>query len=131
MSKKWSFCIFTCVKQSKVPKLLPQKGSTVKALAEARNFLPDESNHFSDKTKNFQDFSVEVITHFFNGAEIITNSSENKLSLKSEECLQVTCIAKFFLKIYPMFNFEAFHCGVKCSVSTLPSNRVNLLNRLS
>ena len=100
-------------------------------MAEVRNFLPDESNHFSDKTKNFQDFSVEVITHFFNGAEIITNSSENKLSLKSEECLQVTCIAKFFLKIYPMFSFEAFHCGVKCSVSTLPSNRVNLLNRLS
>ena len=27
-----------------------------------------------------------------------------------------------------MFNFEAFHCGVKCSVSKLLSNRVNLLN---
>ena len=28
-----------------------------------------------------------------------------------------------------MFNFEAFHCGVKCSISTLLSNRFNLLNR--
>ena len=59
----------------------------------------------------FRDFSFEVISHSFNDVEIITNSSKNKVLLQSKECLQGTCIAKFSLKIYPMLNFAAFHCG--------------------
>ena len=30
-----------------------------------------------------------------------------------------------------MSNFEAVHCGVNCSISTLLSNRVNLLSHWS
>ena len=30
-----------------------------------------------------------------------------------------------------MFNFEVFPCGVKCAISTLLSNRGNLVNRWS
>ena len=37
----------------------------------------------------------------------------------------------FSLKTYPMFNFEAVHCCVNCSISALLSNRVNLLNHWS
>ena len=37
----------------------------------------------------------------------------------------------FSLKTYPMSNFEAVHCGVNCSISTLLSNRVNLLSHWS
>ena len=54
--------VFTCVKPSQVPILPQRKRSNVKAFAEVRNFLPDESDHFSekDKIKNFKDFSVDV-----------------------------------------------------------------------
>ena len=54
--------VFTWVKPSQVPTLPPRKRSTVKAFAEVRNFLPDESNHFleKDQIKNFKHFSVEV-----------------------------------------------------------------------
>ena len=93
-------------------------------MAEVRNLLLDESDHFleKDKIKDFKAFSVDVISHSFNGVEIIKNSSENEVLFQSKECLQGTCIGKFSLKIYPIFNFEAFHC----SISTLLSNRVNL-----
>ena len=53
---------------------------------------------------DFQDFSLEVISHSFNGKEIITNSSKHEVLMQFKECLQGTCIAKFSLKIYPMFN---------------------------
>ena len=51
--------VFTCVKPSQVPRLLPRKRSTVKALAEVRNLLPDERDHSleEDKIKDYQDFS--------------------------------------------------------------------------
>ena len=56
------------------------KRSTVKEMAEARNLLSDESNHLleeKNKIKYLKGFSVEVISHSFNGVKIITNSSEN------------------------------------------------------
>ena len=78
--------VFTCVKPSQVPTLSPRKRSTDKALAEVNNLLPDDSNHFleKDKIKDFKDFSVEVITHIFNGVELITNSKENEVLLQSK-----------------------------------------------
>ena len=92
--------VFTCVKPSQVPTLPPRKRSTDKALAEVKNLLPDESDHFleKDKIKDFKDFSVEVITHIFNGVELIRNSKENEVLLQSNKCLLVTSIAKFSLK---------------------------------
>ena len=44
---------------NQVPTLPPRKRSTIKALAEVRKILPDESNHCSekDKIKDFNCFS--------------------------------------------------------------------------
>ena len=91
----------------------------------------DETDHIleKDKIKDFHVFSTQIISHSFNDVELISNSSKNEVLLQSKECLQITCIAKFSLKIYSTFNFAAFHSGVKCPISTLLSNRVNVLKR--
>ena len=49
-------------------------------MAEVRHLLPDESEHIleNNKIRHFQDFSFEVISHSFNGVEIIANSSKNE-----------------------------------------------------
>ena len=44
---------------NQVPTLPPRKRSSIKALAEVRKLLPDESNHLleKDKIKDFKGFS--------------------------------------------------------------------------
>ena len=108
-------------KPSQVPTLLPRKRSTVKTLAEVRSLLPDESDHLLEKGKT-KDFSS---SQSFNGAELITNSSDNEVLLQSKKCLQGTCIAKIFPEDISRVQFW------RVSLLTLLSNRVNLLNRWS
>ena len=54
-------------------------------MAKVRNLLPDESDHFleKDKIKDFNAFSVDVISHSFHGVEIIKISSKNEVLFQS------------------------------------------------
>ena len=63
--------VFTCGKPNEVLRLLPRKGSTVKALADVRNLLPDESHHCleDDEIKDYHEFSFKVISNSFNGVD--------------------------------------------------------------
>ena len=42
-----------------------------------------------------------------------------------------SAIPRFLLCISKDFNLEAFHCGIKCTVMTLSSNQVYILNKCS
>ena len=51
--------------------------------------------------------------------------------LQSTDVLEGTGLPRFFIKILHNHSFEAFHCGVKCSVASLVANRITRITHWS
>ena len=59
----------------------------------------------------------------------MTNVTDEVVILQPSDFIVGTSMPRFVLKINKSLKYEAFHCGVKCGISLLPTNKVMVLNR--
>ena len=57
------------------------------------------------------------------------NVTDEAVILQSSDFIVGTGMPRFVLKIDKYLKYEAFHCGVKCVISPLSTNKVMVLNR--
>ena len=124
--------VFACVKPSLQRTPAPATRTTKRTYSEVRNQRPDELNSFNeaDRILNHETFKSEVVKHNF-GCPVTVSTTKNEIYLQSEELLESTGIFEFMLKIKEDFLFEGFHCGVKCTITSLSQNRITRITRWS
>lgn len=134
---KYPPSVFTqCVAPSQVPTPLPPPRPTTKAHASSRNIIPDEFAAFleRDRLLSFEDLcqkvmgknvtiSVPVISYCIGKNELFV--------IQSTDFINESGIPRFLLKIKNNLSFEGFHCGVKCTVKPLSTNRIYLVDSVS
>ena len=49
--------------------------------------------------------------------KIVCFQTSNGLIIQSSDYLDGTCVSRFNLKIHLDFSYEAFHCGIKCTIN--------------
>lgn len=124
--------VFNCVKPSLVPTPPPPKRTTVKV--SARHSQPDQLAEFNENDRvndlsellNLPSSDLNIIN-----SEFTVFLHDRQLSISSVHYVPETGIPLFLLRLNDDFTFDAFHCGVKMSISFLSQNRVTKLNRLS
>ena len=115
------------------PAVAPPPRSTSKAIAETRNFSPDELNAFEDKDK--ATFS-EITDQLLSGERklprpvIAYKSGYDTLIIQSSDNLHegIPC---FIIKLQRNLRFETFNFGIKCNIKFLAKNRITSMNRWS
>ena len=106
-----------CVKPSLIPSPSGCLRTTLRSHAESRNVQHDELSAFSlkDVIQSFNDLKTNIESYNFNGVDILFNTkTDNQVLIQSLEFFYNTGVLLFNLKINNNFQYEAFHCGVKC-----------------
>ena len=101
------------------------------ALLSSRASLPDELSTFLDQDKidSFDDLREKVGTKEINFQVPTTYSSSENLVIQSTE---LRCgIPYFLLTIKTDLTFEGFNCGVRCTMKSLSTNRITIIDRCS
>ena len=83
-----------------------------------------------DHVGNFQAMKDNIQSKEFNVPLFITNL-ESEIVLQSTDVLEGTGLPRFLIKILHKHSFEAFHCGVKCSVPSFIANRITRITHWS
>ena len=124
--------VFACVKPSLLQSPTPLPRPTVRTSAEVRSQQPDELSAFNegDKILNYEDFRHGLSQRNF-GCELIVYATKEEIYLQSKKLLEGTGVFKFMLKIDQDFSYEAFHSGIKCSITSLTQNRITQIARWS
>ena len=82
------------------------------------NFIYDNSPLKAKLVDNKHDFHrFSILSFFFNDCIII----------QSTEFEQPSSIPRFLMKIFEDFTYVAYHCGIKCTITPLSSNRIKYL----
>lgn len=104
----------------------PPKIRKTLASSSSRGILPDEINNFLQQDKLL-----------FNEIDNVLSITQDIFVFKDIDCYLIQSkqlnngIPCFILKIFENLSFEAFHTGVSCTISTLSSNRITVLNTKS
>ena len=125
--------VFTGINASQLPTPPPPKRPTKRALTSERSILEDQLPEFleADKIPSFallcdkmgekrKDFSCPVTTYSIGYETLIVQSEE----LRGGTPL-------FLLKMHHDLSFSAYHCGVKCTITSLSKNRICIMNMWS
>ena len=120
---------FSCVKSSLVPTPAPLPRTTTKSLSSKRNVDNDELSAFLERDEMHS--LDDIVRNLANNTKIITFQTPNGLMVQSSDYLEGTCVARFNVNIKNDFSFEAFHCGIKCTIKPLSSNRIHILQKWS
>ena len=126
--------IFSCVKPSLVPTPAPKQRHTKIAFSSSRNVLPDELDAFRkmDSIQSFDDLKKEILEgkrKFV--VSVIPYCYDDGLIIQSSEFEEGSCIPRFLLKIFIDLTYNAFHCGVLCTIKSLSSCRISSLDSWS
>ena len=84
-----------------------------------------------DRIVNFEDLKRNLHTVEFNGISIVSYNSADIFIIQSTDFLSGTSVPRFLLRIFNDLKFEAYHCGVRCTIRTLSVNRICVFNRWS
>ena len=106
--------------------------STVKALPSARNIEDDELLSFlkQDQIQSF-DHLFESINTIELCTRILSFKTYTGVMLQSIDYLEDTSVSRFNLKISSDFTYEAYHYGIRCTITSLSRNRIHYLNKWS
>ena len=120
--------MFTCVKKSLIPTLLPPPKKTM--ASEVRSQLPDGMPKFNkvDVIPNFESLQNNVNFNYISH-KLMINVADEVVILQSSDFILGTGMPRFVLKIDESLKYEAFHYGVKCVISPRSTNKVMILNR--
>ena len=121
------------------PSLFPTPPSkprpTTAACPSSRNVLPGEHNAFqeADVIKTFAELQNKLVDnkHDFARFSIFSYLLHDCLIIQSVEFENPSCIPRVLLKIFYDFTYSAFHCGIRCTITPLSSNRVKFLKSWS
>lgn len=104
--------------------------NTESALAEVRSILPDELSIFEDNDKiiDYADLCSNVIARVISVKFQIIQNDEYILLMSPEF---ISGCPKFLLKIYNNMQFESFHYGSKCTITSLSTNNITAINKWS
>ena len=120
--------IFQDLPPSMVPTAPPKPRKTTKACSSNRSVLPDQKNKFmeADTIKTFCELKTKLIDnkHDFRRFSILSFFINNCIIIQSTEFEQPSCIPRFLLKVFEDFTYVAYHCGIRCTISSLSSNRI-------
>ena len=67
----------------------------------------------------------------FNGISMVSYNLTDGFIIQSTDLLPGTSVPRFLLHIFNDLKFEAFHCGVRCTIRSLVVNRICVFNRWS
>ena len=125
--------IFENIPKSLIPTPAPPKRPTIKATSSSRSAKEDELSTFlmHDTISSFETFCSNLSQHKFE-LEVTPILFGDYVIIQSKElCADNSCIPKYVLKIKQDFNYDAFHMGINCPISTLVRNRIFLCNKWS
>ena len=123
--------VFTSrVKPSLVPTQPASPRCTKWAHSSTQNTQAEEIEVFiqNDRIASYKELTVklkDITEHFLVAIQL---QDENFVINQSVDFIEVTGIPKFMLKINNNLTFVSFHCRKKCSVKTLPSNGMAVIN---
>ena len=127
--------VFSGINASKLPTPPPPKRTTKRALTSERSILEDQLAEFleSDKIPSFASLCEKIREkkNEFQVACPVTMYSigHETMIVQSEELRGGTPL--FLLKIHHDLSFNAYHCGVNCTISSLSKNRICVMDMWS
>ena len=120
--------IFPDIPPSMIPTPPPKPRETTKACASKRNVLPDQQNQFNevDIIKTFGELKAMLVDnkHDFHRCSILSFVFNDCIIIQSTEFEQPSSIPRFLMKIFEDFTYVVYHCGIKCTITPLSSNRI-------
>ena len=84
-----------------------------------------------DTIVNIEDLKRNLHTVEFNGSSIVSYNSADGFIIQSTDFLSGKSVPRFLLRIFNDLKFEAYHCGVRCTIRTLTVNRICVFNMWS
>ena len=137
-SKKSALCVYPmcCTKSNPDSITSHQDNQPTKAHVSARNVIPDGFAAFLEKDRllSYEDFCQKVMGKKVDISFPVISYciGHNELFIiQSTDFISDSGIPRFLLKIKNTLSFEGFHCGVKCTVKPLLTNRIYLLDTIS
>ena len=124
---------FDCVKKSLTPTPPPLPRTTKSALPSKRSVQGDELSTFLEKDKihSLEQIQQNISSVITIDGGVVCFRIENSLMIQSGDYMPETCVSRFNLRIFHDFSFESFHCGIKCTITPLSRNMINLLTKWS
>ena len=121
--------IFEGIPKSLLPTPPPPKRRTLKAESSVRSVKEDELLKFTelDRIDSFENF-CELISQERIGDGVIYYTSGNSCYIQSKELENKSGITKFCLQVLNNLSYEAYHAGVRCTVTSLVKNCIHKFN---
>ena len=128
--------VFQDIPTSLIPTALSKPRATIAARPSSRNVLPDQQDAFNelDIIKSFEEMKSKLIDnqYTFDGRFSISSFLFNGIiNIQSLQLEEPSCIPTFLLKVSPGFTYVAFHCGVRCTITSLISNGIRIMKSWS
>ena len=110
--------------------------TTKKTSCESRNVIPDESLAFNEKDtiSSFEELATQARFSeipFLDSTSLFIFQNKQKIIFQSQAFLEDTGIPLYVFWMKDDMTFEAFHLGVKCSITTLSLNKIITISRRS
>ena len=77
-----------------------------------------------DRIVNYEDLKRILHTVEFNGLSTVSYDSADVFIIQSTDVLSGTSVQRFLLRNFNDLKFEAYHCGIRCTIRTLSVNRI-------
>ena len=97
--------------------------------------MPDQQSKFHevDVIKSFGELKSKLVDNKYDFLRfsIFSYTMNDCIIIQSVEFEQPSCIPRFLFKIFEDFTYISFHCGVRCTITPLSSNRIKCLKSWS
>ena len=127
--------VFPNIAPSLIPTPPSNPRTTIASRPSCRNVIPDQQNAFNelDVIKSFNEMKTKLIDnqYNFNRFQISSYWFNGSINIQSLQLEEPSCIPSFLMKIFPDFTYVAFHCGVRCTITPLSSNRLKIIKSWS
>ena len=121
--------IFPNIPLSQIPTPIPQPRQTLRSLPSTRNVQDDELPAFTNQDNVSYEDIVSSVCNRVAPFRVISYQLNDCVVIQSSHFHSGIC--NYMLRIYPNFNYEAFHLGVQCNATSLARNRITKLNKWS